>query len=129
VIRRLVLDLNMQIDIVGVPTVREVDGLAMSSRNVRLSPGERFKAIALYRALQEAERAIAAGERDARLVERRAAAVIPPDPALKLEYLDVVDPVELQRVDTITGSVLVAGALWVGNIRLIDNLTLSGKPA
>jgi pantoate--beta-alanine ligase len=129
VIRRLVLDLNMQIDIVGVPTVREVDGLAMSSRNVRLSPGERSKAIALYRALQEAERAIAAGERDARLVERRAAAVIPPDPALKLEYLDVVDPVELQRVDTITGSVLVAGALWVGNIRLIDNLTLSGKPA
>ena len=124
VIRRLVVDLNMPIEIVGVPTVREADGLAMSSRNVRLSPEERSKAIALYRALLEAKQAIADGERDARVVERRAAAVIPSDPALRLEYLDVVDPVELQRADTITGPVLVAGALWVGNTRLIDNLTV-----
>jgi pantoate--beta-alanine ligase len=123
VIRRLVVDLNMPIEIVGVPTVREADGLALSSRNTRLSAEERSKAIVLYRALREAERAIAEGERDARVVERRAAAVIPSDASLRLEYLDVVDAVELQRVDTIAGTVLVAGALWVGNTRLIDNVT------
>ena len=126
VIRRMVVDLNLPVEIVGVPTVREADGLALSSRNVRLSTEERSKAIALYRALREAERAIAGGERDARAVERRAAAVIPPDTSLRLEYLEVVDPLELQRVDTIDGTVLVAGALWVGNTRLIDNLTISG---
>ena len=123
VIRRLVVDLNMPIEIVGVETVREDDGLAMSSRNTRLSPEERSKAIVLYRALREAERIIAGGERDARVVERRAAAAIPSDASLRLEYLDVVDPVELQPVDTIAGTVLVAGALWVGHTRLIDNVT------
>jgi pantoate--beta-alanine ligase len=126
VIRRMVVDLNIPVDIAGVPTVREADGLALSSRNVRLSADERPKAIALYRALRHAERAIAGGERDARAVERLAAAVIPPDASLRLEYLEVVDPVELQRVDRIEGTVLVAGALWVGNTRLIDNLTISG---
>jgi len=123
VIRRLVVDLNMPIEIVGVETVREDDGLAMSSRNTRLSPAERSQAIVLYRALREAERIIADGERDARVVERRAAAAIPSDASLRLEYLDVVDPVELQPVDTIAGTVLVAGALWVGHTRLIDNVT------
>ena len=126
VIRRMVADLNHPVEIVGVPTVREADGLALSSRNVRLSPEERSKAIALYQALREAARAVAAGERDARAVERRAAAVIPADASLRLEYLEVVDPLELQRVDTIDGTVLVAGALWVGRTRLIDNLTVSG---
>ena len=126
VIRRMVADLNIPVDIAGVPTVREADGLALSSRNVRLSAEERSKAIALYRALREAERAIAGGEHDARAVERLAAAVIPQDASLRLEYLEVVDPVELQRVDRIEGTVLVAGALWVGHTRLIDNLTVSG---
>ena len=129
VIRRLVSDLNMPVEIVGVPTVREADGLAMSSRNARLSAEERAKAVALYKALREAERTIGAGERDARAVERAAAAAIPSDGALRLEYLEVVDPVELQRVDRITGEVLVAGALWVGSTRLIDNITCGkGRP-
>jgi pantoate--beta-alanine ligase len=123
VIRRMAVDLNMPVEIVGVATVREDDGLAMSSRNTRLSPEERSKATALYKALREAEHAIAAGERDARAVEQRAAALIPSDASLRLEYLEVVDPVELQRVETIAGTVLVAGALWVGSTRLIDNLT------
>jgi pantoate--beta-alanine ligase len=126
VIRRMVVDLNIPVEIVGVPTVREADGLALSSRNVRLNSEERSKAIALRRALVEAERAIAGGERDARAVERRAAAVIPPDASLRLEYLEVVDPLELQQVENIAGTVLVAGALWVGNTRLIDNVTVSG---
>jgi pantoate--beta-alanine ligase len=128
VVRRMVADLNLPVEIVGVPTVREDDGLARSSRNARLSTEERSKAIALYQALREAERAIAGGERDARAVERRAEAVIPPDAALRLEYLEVVDPLELQRVDTIDGTVLVAGALWVGRTRLIDNLSIRLKP-
>jgi pantoate--beta-alanine ligase len=128
VIRRMVGDLNMPVEIVGVPTVRDADGLALSSRNVRLNPGERSQAIALYLALREAERAIAGGERDARAVERRAAAVVPLDASLRLEYLEVVDPVDLQRVDRIEGTVLVAGALWVGSTRLIDNLTCSWRP-
>ena len=125
VIRRLVLDLNMPIDIVGVPTVREVDGLALSSRNSRLSPPERKRATALYQALRGAERAIAAGEKDARAVERLAAETIPQDESLRLEYLEVVDPLELQPVQRIEGPVLVAGALWVGTTRLIDNLTVN----
>jgi pantoate--beta-alanine ligase len=123
VIRRMVSDFNMPVQIVGVPTVREADGLAMSSRNTRLSPEERSKATVLYRALREAERAIDEGEQDARAVERRAAALVPSDGALRLEYLEVVDPVELQRVDRISGTVLIAGALWVGSTRLIDNVT------
>ena len=127
IIRRLVVDLNIPVEIVGVPTVREADGLAMSSRNTRLTPEERTKAIALYRALQEAERAITAGERNARVVEQRAATVIPQDASLRLEYLDVVDPAELQRVGTIAGPVLVAGAMWVGTTRLIDNITVSTR--
>ena len=129
VIRRMVRDFNMPIQIVGVPTVREADGLAMSSRNTRLSPEERSKATALYRALREAERAIRDGERDARAVERRAAAQIPPDGSLRLEYLEVVDPVELQHVDRIAGKVLIAGALWVGSTRLIDNMTCNPAEA
>ena len=129
VIRRLVSDFNMPIEIVGVQTVREADGLAMSSRNARLSPDERSKATALYRALREAGRAIAEGEQDARAVERREEAVIPSDGSLRLEYLEVVDPVELQRVDRITGTVLIAGALWVGSTRLIDNLTCNPAEA
>ena len=122
VIRRMVSDFNMPLQIVGVPTVREADGLALSSRNARLSPEERSKATLLYLALREAARAIEDGEQDARAVERRAAAVIPSDASLRLEYLEVVDPVELQRVDSVTGKVLIAGALWVGNTRLIDNI-------
>src|SRR5690606_868912 len=82
VIRRVVEDFNVPIGIVGVPTVREADGLAMSSRNRRLAPEERRKATVLYRALQHAEREIAAGTADADVVKRHARAVIPDDPAL-----------------------------------------------
>jgi pantoate--beta-alanine ligase len=122
IIRRLVADLNLPVTIVGVPTVREADGVALSSRNARLTPDERQRAPVLIEALRAAGRAIAAGDRDARGVERLAAAAIPQDGALRLEYLEVVDPSALQPVDTITGPVLVAAALWIGNTRLIDNL-------
>ena len=127
IIRRLVADLDIPVEIVGVPTVREADGLALSSRNARLTREERQRAPVLYQALRVAERAIAAGEADARAVERAAIAVIPQDAALRLEYLEVVDPAELQAVQTIAGPVLVAAAMWVGSTRLIDNL-LCGAP-
>ena len=125
IIRRMVSDLDVPVEIVGVPTVREADGLALSSRNRLLSAEERAKAIALYNALRSVERAIAAGERDAAALLRAASATIPADPAIRLEYLQIVDPEELQPASTVAGPVIVAGAMWVGTTRLIDNIRTS----
>ena len=122
VVRRLVTDLNIPVAIVGVPTVREADGLALSSRNRHLSPDERQRATLLIRALKEAERLIVAGERDAHAVVAAARATLSEGPAIRLEYLEIVDPEELQPVTSIVGPALVAGALWIGTTRLIDNL-------
>lgn len=127
IVRRLAADFNIPVHIVGVPTVREADGLAVSSRNARLSPEERPSATALYRALQVADRQIAGGATDAESVKRAAAATIPDEPALKLEYLEIVDPGDMQPVPHIAGPVRVAGALSVGSTRLIDNV-LSTPP-
>ena len=92
VIRRLVADLNMPVEIVGVETVRETDGLAVSSRNQLLDPAERAMAPSLYGAIWEAERLIASGLTDAATVAQKAAGQIPDDPTLRLEYLEIVDP-------------------------------------
>jgi len=102
--------------------VREPDGLALSSRNSRLSPAERQSATALFRALQKADREIAGGATDPAHIASAAIAEIPADRSLKLEYLEIVDSEEMQPVDRITGPVRVAGALWVGSTRLIDNV-------
>jgi len=122
IVRRLVTDFNVPVAVVGVPTVRERDGLALSSRNQRLSPDEREAAPALYRALRAAEAAIAAGVTDAATIRRDATAQIPEDPRSRLEYLDIVDADEIQPVQQVTRDVLVAGALWIGGTRLIDNI-------
>ena len=122
IVRKLVADFNLPIEIVGVPTVREPDGLAMSSRNRHLSAEERAIATCLYRALNEARFRISNGERRAAAVSQAAAAAIPRDPRLRLEYLEIVDPATMQPVDEITHPVRVAGAMWVGSTRLIDNL-------
>jgi pantoate--beta-alanine ligase len=122
VIRHMVRDLDVPVRIEGVPTVREADGLALSSRNQRLSLEERELATCLYQALTEAGRHISAGVRDAGVVKNAAAAKIPRDERLRLEYLEVVDPGDMQPVEQIDGPVLVAGALWVGSTRLIDNV-------
>jgi pantoate--beta-alanine ligase len=121
IVRRLVIDFNLPVTIVGVATVREADGLALSSRNTRLSTRERTLAPRLHRALLAADGLIAAGETDPVAIRRAAAAVIGDDDLLRLEYLEIVDPEDLRPVETITGPVLVAGALWVGGTRLIDN--------
>ncbi len=119
---RLVKDLNLPVAVGPVATGREPDGLAMSSRNGRLSSEEREVAIALYRALQAAAQRIAGGATDAAAIARDAAATIPPDPRLRLEYLEIVDPETMQPIDRVGGPVRVAGALWVGGVRLIDNV-------
>ncbi len=123
IIRRLVRDFDVPVEVVGVPTVREADGLALSSRNRHLSADERERAPALHRALLEAARLIDAGQTDAGAIVAEARADVPEDGDLRVEYLEIVDPDELQPVQRVTGPVLVAGALWVGHTRLIDNLS------
>ena len=122
VVRRLVTDFNVPVRVVGVPTVREPDGLALSSRNQRLSADERQLAPSLYRALLRAEASVARGAVDAAEIERDAAALIPADERVRLEYLQLVDPEDFQPVTRVTGPLVAAGALWVGRTRLIDNI-------
>jgi pantoate--beta-alanine ligase len=122
VIERMVADLNLPVRVVSVPTVREADGLALSSRNQRLSVEERAVAPMLYRALQEAEAAIRSGCSSAEAVRQRARAVLEREPRIRVEYLEVVDPSTLEPQDPITGPVRVLVAAWLGETRLIDNL-------
>jgi pantoate--beta-alanine ligase len=125
IIKRLVADFNVPVEIMEVATVREADGLAMSSRNRHLNAEERRIAIGLYQALEQARLTISGGERRAAAVIEAAAATIPQSGALKLEYLEIVEPATMQPVETIAGPVRVAGALWVGSTRLIDNILVS----
>jgi pantoate--beta-alanine ligase len=118
VIRRMVDDLNVPVAIVPVPTVREPDGLALSSRNERLTPEERRIAPMLYRALEIAAREIREG---AGGIER-AIEFLRSEPRIKLEYLEVVDAADMQPVDRIGLPARVAVAAWIGGVRLIDNL-------
>ncbi len=122
VIERMVSDLNLGVTVVAVPTVRESDGLAVSSRNQYLSPQERRSAPILYRALQAAKQAIAEGVLDSGEARKRGLTVLEQDQSVKVEYLEIVDPEEMQPVERITGPVRVAGAIRIGAIRLIDNL-------
>jgi pantoate--beta-alanine ligase len=122
VVRRLVTDFNVPVRIVAVPTVREPDGLALSSRNLRLSADERRLAPCLYAALQRAAVSVEEGATDGPAVARDATMLIPSDDRLRLEYLQLVDPEDFQPVAHITGPVIAAGALWVGQTRLIDNV-------
>ncbi len=125
IIRRLVADFDVPVHIVEVPTVREPDGLAMSSRNRHLNADERLLATSLYAVLCEAERQIRHGERRADAVRQAAASRIPQHASVRLEYLELVDPETMQPVADVTGTVRVAGAMWVGATRLIDNLLVS----
>ena len=124
VIRRLVSDFNVPTTIVGVPTARVADGLALSSRNQRLDASERQLAPALYRALQEVRRAIESGTTSVSDLTRLASDQIPGDARLRLEYFEIVDPIDFQPVEHVSGPVVAAGALWVGTTRLIDNIRI-----
>ena len=122
VIRRMVQDLNLPVEISGVATVREPDGLALSSRNRHLSAEERAIAPRLYQALCTAERRIAAGETNADAVKRAAREVLAEEPRMRVEYLEIADDAEMQPVECVAGPVRVAAAVWVGRTRLIDNV-------
>ncbi len=128
VIKRLVRDLDMPVQISVCPTVRDPDGLALSSRNVHLAPAERRRAAALPRSLHAAEQAVAAGERDPRQVTRRARQELAAA-AIEPEYLELVSPETLQPVQQIDGSVLAVLAARVGATRLIDNQLLPDPDA
>ena len=118
-IRRMARDLDMPVEIVPVATVRQPDGLALSSRNQLLSAEERCRATALYRALSAARAAIAAGETDVAAVKRRALPVLE---GVRVEYFEVVDAEVMQPVERVAGPVRVVVAAWVGSVRLIDNV-------
>ncbi|HEY6694113.1 MAG TPA: pantoate--beta-alanine ligase, partial [Solirubrobacteraceae bacterium] len=118
VLRRMVRDLDMPVRLAVIPTVREPDGLALSSRNTRLDAGERRRAVALSRGLRAAEAAVAAGERDAAAIAAAARAAMD---AVEPEYLALVDPDSFQPVQNVNGRVLVAVAARIGATRLIDN--------
>ncbi len=120
VLRRMVTDLDLPVALEIVPTVREPDGLALSSRNGRLDAGERERAVALSRGLRAAEAAIGEGERDAARL-REAALSAMHELGVEPEYLALVDPDSFLPVDTVNGRVLVAVAARVGTTRLIDN--------
>jgi pantoate--beta-alanine ligase len=121
VVRRMVEDLNFPVEIVEVPTVRERDGLALSSRNARLSAEERRTAFALYEALTAAKDRIAGGER--RSIEvKRCAEVFARYQGVRPEYFEVTDPARFTPVEHIDGVVRLVGAIWVGQTRLIDNI-------
>ncbi len=130
VVRQLATDLSLPVEVVGCPIVRDRDGLALSSRNVRLSVAERRAALALSRALRAGAAAIAAGERRAEAVGRRMAEVVAGEPLVDLDYAAVVDPADLQPATvTAPGSPLrLLIAARVGPVRLIDNLDPACHP-
>ncbi len=124
VIRRLAADLNLDVQILGGPTVREADGLALSSRNAYLTDRDRPAALALQRALGLAARLVAEGERRAEAVVARARQVIEALPGAQIDYIAVCDPRTLEDVAVIDAPVRMALAVKVGRTRLIDNLAL-----
>ena len=125
VIRRMAIDLDMGIEIIGVPTVREPDGLALSSRNRRLSPTDRAAAVVVPRALQAAVVALASGERDRRRLEQIALDTLANEPLGRIEYVEVVDARTLQPLESVDRDAVIAAAVWFSDVRLIDNLLLT----
>ncbi|HOS51324.1 MAG TPA: pantoate--beta-alanine ligase [Fervidobacterium sp.] len=123
ILRRMVENLNMDVEMVEMPIVREPDGLAMSSRNVYLSDEERREAPRLYKSLLEAKRLIDGGERDVQKIKDEIQRVLN-HPLLKIDYIEVVDEKRLIPVDRIEGDVIVAIAVFFGKARLIDNVII-----
>lgn len=128
VIKTLVRDLDMPVEIVVAPTVREADGLAMSSRNAYLDPAERTAATVLYRALEAARHAYEAGERAGQALRDRMAAVLAAEPLARVDYVSIADPLTLAELEAVAGPALASMAVRIGRTRLIDNLVL-GEPA
>lgn len=122
IIRRMAADLDLDVEVVTCPIVREPDGLALSSRNAYLSPEERKAARVLSISLRWAERAIAAGEKDGAKVAAGIRSVLEAEPLARVDYVEAVDPSDLEPVAELHGEVLIAIAVFVGATRLIDNI-------
>ena len=125
VIRQMVRDLHLPIEIVPAPTIREEDGLAMSSRNAYLSPQERRAATVLYRSLRSAAELISQGERRGDEIRRRLREVLESEPLAQVEYAEVVDAETFAPVDVLQGKLVLPLAVRVGGTRLIDNIRLA----
>jgi len=125
VIRRMVQDLNFPVEVVACPIVREVDGLAMSSRNAYLTEEERGRALVLQRSLQRALQEFQAGERSAVRIISAAKEIFVREPKVVLDYFEIVDPCTLEPVERISQPALVAVAALLGTTRLIDNIVLN----
>ena len=128
VIKKMVADLNMNLEVVVVPTVREPDGLAMSSRNVYLNPQERQAALVLWKSLNLARQLWLEGERKAEIVRQQMASLIQKEPLARIEYISIAHPETLEELTEIDQPVLVSLAVRVGKTRLIDNVTLGSQP-
>jgi pantoate--beta-alanine ligase len=120
-IKRMVRDLNMDIEVIGMKTTREPDGLAMSSRNVYLSPKEREAALCLYRSLLLAEDCYQRGERDPQIILSKVRDLIASYPETKIDYAQICDVNSMQDINIIEGEAVLALAVWLGKTRLIDN--------
>ena len=127
IIRRMVREMKIPVEIVACPIVREPDGLAMSSRNTYLNAEERKRALVLRQSLMAVEEAFKGGERRASHLIDSALRVFANKPSVRLDYFQIVDPETLERVEAVSGPTLVAVAAYVGATRLIDNLVLSSR--
>jgi len=124
VIRKMASDLDMNLEIVAVPTVREPDGLAMSSRNTYLNPEERKAALVLYQALTLAQKLYSEGERGAEAIRQQMTALIQKQPLAKIDYISIADAETLDELDKVRPPALVSLAVKIGKTRLIDNVVL-----
>jgi len=124
VIKQIVADLDLGIEIVAVPTVREPDGLAMSSRNTYLNSAERKQAVALYQSLKLAQKLYADGERDAKAILKQMTALIERQPLADIEYISIADAETLDELDTVKPPALISMAVRFGKTRLIDNVVV-----
>jgi pantoate--beta-alanine ligase len=124
VLRRMVTDLRLPAEIVVCPIVRDPDGLALSSRNLYLSPGERIQALTLSRAIRQAEALVAAGERRANALIASARQTFAAVPEIRIDHIAVVDWTTLETVEVAIPGTLFAVAAWIGATRLIDNAVL-----
>jgi pantoate--beta-alanine ligase len=128
VIRRMTRDLSLPVEVVGMPIVRELDGVAMSSRNAYLSPEQRESALCLSHAIRSARQLFAAGTRDVAALRRAALEAIEAEPEAKIDYLDFRDKETLEAVETAGDATLMALAVKIGATRLIDNTVLGEEP-
>ena len=126
VIKKMVADLNMNPQIIVAPTVREPDGLAVSSRNSYLNPEERQAALVLWKSLSLAQQLRSGGEKSADRIRQQMIALIEGEPRARIDYVSIADPESLRELDEIDSPALVSLAVWIGKTRLIDNVILGG---